>query len=133
MHALLPLALALSPFVSVEEGAALVERGAAVLDARPAREFDQGHLPRAQPIDWKDFRDGWGRTGTLGTPSQIAPRLAALGVDERLPVLVYGAAARGWGEEGRIDWMLEYLGHREVRILDGGFDAWRGAARPVER
>ena len=36
------------------------------------------------------------------------------------------AAARAW-------WLLRYFGHRQVRVLDGGFAAWTAAGHPVEK
>jgi thiosulfate/3-mercaptopyruvate sulfurtransferase len=61
----------------------------------------------------------------------IAQSLAALGVDESRPALVYGAAGLGHGEEGHAAWLLALLGHPDIAMLDGGFDAWRSAGRPV--
>ncbi len=44
--------------------------------------------------------------------------------------VVYGkkliAAARVW-------WILKYAGVADVRLLDGGVDAWEAAGYPVER
>lgn len=105
-----------------------------ILDARGASAFRQGHLPGAVPIDWTDFRDGWFRTGRLPPDlPALADRLAGYGVDQDRPVVVYGDAREGWGEEGRIAWMLAYLGLREVSILDGGWRAWLAAGLPVSR
>lgn len=105
-----------------------------VLDARAARDYTRGHVPGAVRIDWTAYRDGWGRTGRLPTNVQaLAARLGALGVDETRPVIVYGDARDGWGEEGRIAWMLRYLGHRDVRVLDGGMAAWRTAGGALSR
>ncbi len=127
------VAPAVARFVDVGAAAALLAAGATVLDAR-ARGFVWAHLPTAQPVDWLDYRDGWGRTGRLHPdPQAMAARLARLGVDARRPVLVYGAAAAGFGEEGRIAWLLLYLGHRQVHILDGGFAAWQAAGQEVAR
>ena len=33
----------------------------------------------------------------------------------------------------RAFWFLQYLGHTDVHLLDGGFNAWRDAGRPVSR
>ena len=120
-------------FVSLAQAQALLAQGATVLDAR-ARGFWLGHLPAAQPVDWRDFIDGWGRTGRLHPDAAaMAARLAALGVDATRPVLVYGDAQTGYGEEGRIAWLLSYLGHAQVHILDGGIAAWRRAGLALLR
>lgn len=99
-----------------------------LLDARSRSEYRSGHIPGAVRIDWSDYRDGWGRTGKLPTDlGRLAEHLAELGVDDRRPVVVYGRANDGWGEEGRIVWMLAYLGHPDVALLDGGWQAWLDA------
>lgn len=124
---------AAAQFLSVAAAESLMQAGAVVLDAR-ASGYLLSHLPAAQAVDWRDYRDGWGRTGRLSRDAAaMASRLAGLGVDAERPVLVYGDGARGFGEEGRIAWLLLYLGHRQVYLLDGGFAAWRGQGRPVER
>lgn len=120
-------------FIPVDEAARLVGGGAAVIDVRGAIDFLRGHLPGAQRVDWKELREGWGRTGRLdGDLDRVARRLAELGVRSGRPVLVVGAAREGFGEEGRLAWTLAYLGHPAIRILDGGFAAWREAGRESE-
>ena len=131
----LPLAMTFAvvvSFLSPGDAARLVDDGATVLDGRGRFAFRRGHLPGAQRTDWEDFRDGWGRTGRLGADlAPLADRLAGLGVDEGRPVLVYGDGGAGFGEEGRLAWMLAYLGHPRVHLLDGGYQAWTAAAGRV--
>ena len=106
--------------------------GATVLDAREKESFNQGHIPAAQPVDWRTWRDGITRVGRLQVDLEgIAHDLSVLGVQDDAPVLVYGAGSGGWGEEGRIFWMLEYLGHADAHILDGGWAAWDQAGLPA--
>ncbi len=55
--------------------------------------------------------------------------LGRLGIGNTTDVVVYDAgngavAARAW-------WMLRWLGHERVRLLDGGFDHWLAVAGPV--
>ena len=126
------------PFVAVNQIPATLRTGdgraITVLDARDAKAHRRAHLPGAVHIDWTDYRRGWLREGRLPADLQeLADDLAKLGVDERRPVLVCGAAERGWGEEGRVAWMLRYLGHRDVAILDGGCRAWSRAGRLMVR
>lgn len=59
----------------------------------------------------------------------FATTLRRLGVGNSTDVVVYDAgngavAARAW-------WMLRWLGHERVRLLDGGFDHWLAVAGPV--
>ena len=120
-------------FVSVQQAAALHAGGATVLDAR-ASGFWSGHVPGAQAVNWRDFVDGWGRVGRVHpSPEHMAKGLSALGVEDGHPVLVYGDAQKGYGEEGRIAWLLVYLGHPQVHILDGGIAAWRAGGQPLVR
>ncbi|MFN7943101.1 MAG: sulfurtransferase [Thermoanaerobaculia bacterium] len=103
-----------------------------LLDARSRGEYRNGHIPGAVRIDWSDFRDDWGRTGKLPTDlGRLAERLAKLGIDDRRPVVVYGDANDGWGEEGRVVWMLAYLRHPDVTLLDGGWKGWLEAKGAV--
>ncbi|MEO6953613.1 MAG: rhodanese-like domain-containing protein [Polyangia bacterium] len=104
-----------------------IAEGATVLDARDASDYRAGHLPHAVRIDWKDFRDGWGRTGRVSDDDgKLAKKLSALGVDDARQVIVYGKGKAGFGEEGRVAWMLAYLGHPRVALLDGGYVGWHG-------
>ncbi|WP_353092221.1 sulfurtransferase [Methylibium sp.] len=128
------------------EAAALRERLAAgaptaVVDtsfdlADPAageRSYREGHLPGAHYLhldrdlaDHAPAADGRFR-GRHPLPSReaFARTLSRLGIDPTTPVVVYDRqggmfAARAW-------WMLRWLGHREVAVLDGGLAAWVAA------
>jgi thiosulfate/3-mercaptopyruvate sulfurtransferase len=55
--------------------------------------------------------------------------MRAAGVSQGRSMVVYDdgdsvAAARGW-------WLLRYYGHRDVRVLDGGYRAWVSAGLAV--
>ncbi|MBL8683767.1 MAG: sulfurtransferase [Myxococcales bacterium] len=118
--------------VDVRGAAALVARGASVLDARDGAAYAGGHLPGAQLYAWSLFTGPASARGRVRADLHaIAAGLATLGVDESRPTLVYGAAGLGQGEEGHAAWLLALLGHPDIAMLDGGFDAWRTAGRPV--
>lgn len=118
--------------VDVRGAAALVSRGASVLDARDSGAYSAGHLPGAQLYAWSMFVGAGPTRSRLRRDYQgLAHALASLGVDESRPALVYGATLSGNGEEGHAAWLLALLGHAEIAMLDGGMDAWRAAGRPV--
>ncbi|MCB9796461.1 MAG: sulfurtransferase [Alphaproteobacteria bacterium] len=119
-------------FVDVARAEALIAEGAAVIDARGPKPWKAGHLPGSRPVAWTSIRDGLLRTGLLSSDlDTLGHVFSAAGVREDRPVVVYGAAQDGWGEEGRLFWTLEYLGHPDVHVLDGGYGAWVAAGKAV--
>lgn len=95
--------------------------------------YERGHLPGAVFVDFKaDLTDPakeHGGRSPLPSPERLAARFGALGIDRSTPVVVYEdgngpAAARLW-------WTLQYIGHDDVYVLDGGYDAWTKAGYEV--
>jgi thiosulfate/3-mercaptopyruvate sulfurtransferase len=94
----------------------------------------QAHLPGAHylHLDRDLSAPKTGRNGRHPLPAReaFAQRVGALGIGPDTPVVVYdrqGAmfAARGW-------WMLRWLGHEAVAVLDGGLAAWQAIGGPVQ-
>jgi thiosulfate/3-mercaptopyruvate sulfurtransferase len=130
-----------STLVSADRLGELLASGEAVtlLDVRwslggpPGRaRYEAGHLPGAAFVDMERDLSGPGGTGgrhPLPDQEQFAATMRAAGVRRYDPVVVYdqcdgSAAARAW-------WLLRYYGHDDVRVLDGGYDGWVVAGRPV--
>lgn len=59
----------------------------------------------------------------------FAARLSAWGVGAGTQVVAYDADAGLYAS--RLWWMLRWLGHPSVAVLDGGFKAWTRAGMPV--
>jgi len=105
-----------------------------VLDGRPTAQWQAGHLPGARSFSWENYTrtDEKGVQYKVFPPRELAAALAALGINEKTPVVVYGDAETSWGGEGWLVWLLSWLGHQgEVRILNGGLQAWRAANLPL--
>ncbi len=109
-----------------------------VLDARSAADYAAGHIPGAINVMWQTFATvstgspgdpGW---GVLKTAAEIASLLGGLGIDSSKNVAVYAGAPVGWGEDGRILWMLRMAGINKARILNGGYQAWVNGGYAVD-
>lgn len=100
------------------------------------RAYAEGHLPGATYAHLDDDLSGPvlpGKTGRHPLPcvTAAATLFGRMGVHKGRQVVVYddknGAiAARAW-------WMLRWLGHETVAVLDGGWRAWLAASGPVTR
>src|SRR5687768_12670365 len=103
-----------------------------IVDTRPAESFAEGHIPGAIHLDL------WG-ISLIDTDD--APRRAFLwmihhvleqrGINADRPVVVYEDTSGI--RAARVFWFLEYFGHPDVRLLDGGLSAWLDARLPVTR
>ena len=98
------------------------------------RSYIENHIPGAVFLDLdKDLAGPVGpETGRHPLPSveSIVATLSAVGIDKSSNVVVYdqghGAiAARAW-------WILRWLGHESVYVLDGGFSRWQQLGFPLE-
>ncbi|NEX64278.1 sulfurtransferase [Noviherbaspirillum galbum] len=109
-----------------------------LMNPRAGREaFDAGHLPGAQfadtDTDLSDKSPGpdGAFRGRHPLPSRDAfiATLRRWGVNDGTQVVAYDAhgamfAARLW-------WMLRWVGHEAVAVLDGGLPAWQAAGQPL--
>lgn len=87
----------------------------------------------AQRIDWQNFvhTDSDGVRWRLNELSLVKDLLKTrFKLDPTRPVIIVGDSittffilSSGWGEEGRIAWMLEVSGFSQVSVVDGGYKA----------
>jgi len=103
---------------------------ALALDLRPAEEFARGQIPGAVHLDL------WGVSliDTSEAPLRafmwmITHLFELRGVTVDRPVVVYETDSGM--RAARALWFLEYLGHPNARILDGGVKEWIAAGRQL--
>ena len=120
-------------FVAVDEAAELIEDGATVVDARERDDVKRGHIDGATNLHWQHFVNGSASGAIIDDDQRLGALLRRAGISNDTPVIIYGHWSRpgAWGEEGRIYWTLDYLGHPNVHILEGGIDRWRQAGHPL--
>lgn len=102
-----------------------------VLDARPFFEYSVSHAEKAQPIKWEDYSQNESPNHGLLEPdlNLIARKLRAYGISPESEVVILGKGKSGYGEEGRIAWMLNYVGVNKVVIKsEEDYSAKRTAA-----
>jgi thiosulfate/3-mercaptopyruvate sulfurtransferase len=122
--------------ITTEELDAILDRDdVVVIDVRSKMAFmASGHIPRAVAATWHDFSDpNSGIKGLLDSDvARLEKKLGALGVSRERLAVVYSNPFDNWGDEGRMYWMLRYLGHPNVRVLDGGWIKWSAEMRRFE-
>lgn len=96
--------------------------------------YRKGHVAGASFADLLEDLSGpitAGKTGRHPLPGveTFVTKLRAWGIGAASQVVVYDDAAGAFA--ARLWWMLRWLGHDAVAVLDGGFQAWVTAGRPV--
>jgi len=101
------------------------DRNVMLVDTRPADDYWKGHLKGARHFDPFPFHyTNTDERGTREFRMQLELIFSAIGITGRETVVFYEndsgmRAARG-------AWLLEWMGHRRARMLDGGLGAVAG-------
>jgi thiosulfate/3-mercaptopyruvate sulfurtransferase len=83
--------------------------------------YDIGHIPGAVKIDWHvDLNDPVARDYIDG--AQFAELMDRKGIGRDDTVVIYGDKSNWWAAYAL--WVFTLFGHQDVRLLDGGRDAW---------
>lgn len=98
------------------------------------RDYLAAHIPGAVYAHLDEDLSGPvipGQTGRHPLPSveTFAATLSGWGIDERVQVVVYDDLSGVFA--GRLWWMLRWLGHDAVALLDGDWRLWQAEGRPT--
>jgi thiosulfate/3-mercaptopyruvate sulfurtransferase len=92
--------------------------------------YETGHIPGSVKIDWhtdlndpvtRDYVDGDG----------FSKLLSRVGISRDTTVVIYGDKSNWWAAYAL--WVFKLFGHEDVRLLDGGRDAWIAEGRELTR
>lgn len=106
--------------------------GLKVLDVRVGEDYAMGHIPGAVHFSVYGVNTYDTDEAPLKSFTHMWAFLLGLrGISADETIIVYDdisgmSAARAF-------WFLEYLGHGDVHLLDGGFNAWRAAGLEIAR
>jgi len=99
------------------------------------RAYAAGHIPGAYFLHVDEDLSGakTGKNGRHPLPDleTFAAKLNARGVTPQTQVVVYDDLSGNFAV--RLWWMLRWLGHERVALLDGGFPLWEKEGRPVTK
>jgi len=88
--------------------------------------YDIGHVPGAIKIDWhRDLEDPLMRDYIDGV--RFTELMRAKGISREDTVVIYGD--RGNAQAAHTLWLFTLFGHEDVRLLDGGREAWISESR----
>jgi thiosulfate/3-mercaptopyruvate sulfurtransferase len=101
-----------------------------LMDMRPPEAYANAHIPGARSFDIFGI-------SLIDTRSQpldaflwmIEHLIQAKGINQDSTVVAYDDIAGM--RSARLFWFLEYFGHDDVHLLNGGFNAWEAAGLPV--
>ncbi|MBM4218795.1 MAG: sulfurtransferase [Gammaproteobacteria bacterium] len=131
-----------TPLISTHELAGILdEPGWVVADCRfelgkpeaGLAAWRAGHVPCAVHVDLERDLSAPVTPATgrhpLPSPAEFAATLARIGICSDTRVVCYDGGSGAFA--ARLWWMLRWLGHDSVAVLDGGFAAWTAEGRPV--
>jgi thiosulfate/3-mercaptopyruvate sulfurtransferase len=97
----------------------------------PKAEYAAGHIPGAVFFDIDEISDDTSPyPHMLPSSVKFTSRVQKLGLGDGNRIVIYDAhpmlsAPRVW-------WMFRHFGHKDVAVLDGGFNKWKAEGRPIE-
>jgi len=98
------------------------------------KQYQESHIPGAFYLDLnRDLASAVGTHGgrhPLPNITELADKLSTIGINSsETLVVVYDDSRLAFAS--RLWWLLRYMGHNKVALLDGGFSAWKAAGYPV--
>ncbi|MEK6672466.1 MAG: rhodanese-like domain-containing protein [Nitrospirota bacterium] len=105
-----------------------------VIDCRKLEDYAKGHIPGSISIGKnckKALRDGTSRA--FDDASKYEKLLSKIGIGNTTHVVVYGDLKTKSLDDATVAfWVLEYIGHDKVHVLNGGLEAWTAAGKKLD-
>jgi thiosulfate/3-mercaptopyruvate sulfurtransferase len=109
----------------------LDEAGLRIVDLRTAERYDQGHVPGAVSVPIAQVAPTVDGLPFEFDRDAVQAVLDRIGLTPDMTVVAYDDL--GMMSSGRFFWTLEYVGHQDVRVLHGGWDAWAAEGHDTEK
>ncbi|WP_415378573.1 sulfurtransferase [Halosimplex sp. TS25] len=117
-----------TPLVDIEAVAAAIEADdTVVVDTREAWEYEEGHIPGAVRLDWRELVDD--ETRGLKPREEIEAILDERGLTPDRRVVLYCNTARRISHTYTV---LRHLGYPDLAFYEGSLTEWEAAGRELE-
>jgi thiosulfate/3-mercaptopyruvate sulfurtransferase len=99
-----------------------------VVDVSNGESYANSHIKNAIHLPAKSFLN---TDGTLKSDQELVKTLGSAGISKDDSIVLYGLSQSS-GEAELAFWILSYLGHKDVMLLDGSLEDWKAAGLPVD-
>ncbi len=103
-----------------------------IVDVRDESNYDGGHIPGAANIHFRQFQ--MPHLGTLRVAvsvEEFEDMVGEAGITPETTVVLYDLSNNL--DASQVFWVFEYYGHKDVRLLNGGFQRWESEGRTVDQ
>lgn len=102
-----------------------------IIAAGPEADYNKSHITGSVSLPYTAFDKTGAIEGLLITDAEMAKILGDKGISEKNTIVVYDEFDSRYA--ARIYTLLKYLGAKDVKILDGGLEAWKKGRKPITR
>jgi thiosulfate/3-mercaptopyruvate sulfurtransferase len=96
-----------------------------IVDARSTADYAKGHIPGAVSLPVAESFDPSGDRNYPDTKEKLEKLFGDRGIGNGVRVVTYDGGTGSDTQGARLFWTLEYAGHPNVSMLDGGIKAWQ--------
>lgn len=107
----------------------LDNRSLRIIDLRSREAYAEAHIPGAIRVAITEITSNIDGVPLEFDLPEVQETLNRIGLQPEMTVIIYDDL--GMMNSSRLFWTLEYVGHEDVRILHGGWNAWTAAGEPV--
>lgn len=107
----------------------LDDPGIRIVDTNYPKEYAESHIPGAVGVVDNYYKTSLEDRTHIQGPEQFAETMASLGIGDDTTVIA--TDSHGGLYSLRLLWALNYYGHTNVKMLDGGLPKWAAEGRPV--
>ena len=116
-----------TPLVDADAVAAAVDGDAVIVDTREQWEYDEGHIPGAVRLDWRELVDD--ETRGLLPEAEARDLLESRGITPDRRIVLYCNTARRISHTYVV---LRHLGYDDLAFYEGSLTEWEAQGRPLE-